>query len=139
MLRLIIRLKPFAGYLLAATVILILTVSSIPSIPTLKIQAGKSVIRLDYFIHFCEYAFLAFLAFLTFAGKNFNVSFPKYLWITLMVAGFSMIDEFHQKLIPGRAFNPKDLLSDFSGIAGSLMFCLIIFRALMRKHQSNNL
>jgi len=132
MLKLIIRFRPYAGYLLAATTILILIVSSIPSLPTLKIKTAKSVIRLDYFIHFCEYGFLAFLAFLTFAGKNFKISFPKYFWIALMVAGFAMIDEFHQILIPGRVFNPRDLFSNFSGIAGALAFCIVVFRIIAR-------
>ena len=130
MLKLITRLKPYAGYLLVITTVLIVVVSSIPSIPTLKIQTGKSVIRLDYFIHFCEYGFLAFLAFLTFTGSNFNMHYPKLMLITFCVVCFALFDELHQKLIPGRAFNIKDIISDLAGIGGALVFSLIIFRMI---------
>lgn len=130
MLKLIHHFKPFSGYCLAVTAILIMIISSIPSIPTLKITAGKSVIRLDYLIHFCEYGFLSFLAFLTFSGSDFKIPSTRYLLISAGLMLFALIDEFHQKFIPGRTFNPKDLISNFFGIAAGLVFCFIIFRRI---------
>jgi VanZ family protein len=135
MLRLITGFKPFAGYLLAATTILILVVSSIPSIPVLKIHTAKSDIRLDYAIHFFEYGFLAFLAYLTFTGSDFKMSSKKYLLITSLVVCFSLFDEFHQKLIPGRTFNVKDIISNLAGIAAALAFSLIIFRLITKNRE----
>lgn len=133
MIRLIIWCKPFARYLLVAWIVAIVTVSSIPSLPTAKIHTAKTDIRLDYLIHFCEYGFLSFLAFLSFAGDNFKVSLKKFILIAFILIAFAVLDEFHQKLIPGRAFNPKDIWSNITGIAAAIIFCLFVFRKIVRR------
>jgi VanZ family protein len=130
MLKLITWFKPFAGYLLVVTTIFILVVSSIPSMPTLKIHTAKTDIRLDYLIHFLEYGFLAFLAYLTFTNSDFKMPLKKYLLITFLVVCFALFDEFHQKLIPGRTFNVKDIISNLTGIVASLAFCILVFRKI---------
>jgi VanZ family protein len=134
MRRIIVFLKPFAKYLLIFWTILILVVSSLPSLPTPKIDTARFAIRLDYIIHFCEYGILAFLSFLSFAGNDFKMSFRKYIFISLCLIVFAILDEFHQKLIPGRAFNVKDILSNLSGILAALLFCFMIFRNIGYKH-----
>lgn len=128
MYKLITFLRPYAKYFLAVWIIAIITVSSVPSIPTLKIHTQKADIRLDYLIHFLEYGSLAFLAYLSFAGKDFRVSALKYLILTVCLIIFAMADEWHQVIIPGRTFNPKDLISNLAGIAGGLVFCVVVFR-----------
>jgi VanZ family protein len=130
--RLVIILQPVSKYLLIAWILAILIVSSIPSIPTLKIHTAKSDIRLDYLIHFCEYGFLSFLAFLSFAGSEFRIPLIRVLLVTLGVVCFAVIDEFHQKFIPGRTFNPKDLISNICGIACALAFCIVVFRKIAK-------
>ena len=130
MIRLIIWCRSFSNYLLAAWIIAIIFVSSIPSIPTLKIQTANSEIRLDYLIHFIEYSLLAFFAFLSFSGNKFNMSYRKFILITLALVVFAIIDEVHQKIIPGRAFNIKDLLCNISGIVAALFFCMAAFRII---------
>ena len=133
MIRLIIWCKPFARYFLAAWLITIITVSSIPSIPTLKIHTEKAEIRIDYLIHFCEYGLLAFMAFLSFADKNFGVGYRKYILITLSLIVFALLDEFHQKVIPGRTFNVNDIISNILGIVAALLFCIVVFRKISVK------
>ncbi len=133
MLRLIIWCKPFARYILIAWLIAIFTVSSIPRIPTLKIHISHSEIRLDYLIHFCEYGILAFMAFLSSAGNGFRLNYKRLILITLSLCIFAVIDEYHQKLIPGRSFNVKDILSNISGILTALIFCIIVFRYIAGK------
>jgi VanZ family protein len=128
MIRLIIRGKPYAWYFLAGWLLAIITISSIPSLPTVKIHTEKSDIRLDYLIHFCEYGVLAFLAFLAFAGNDFRLRFKKSSVISLCLIAFAIVDEFHQKLIPGRAFNVKDIYSNIIGIVAAIIFCTIVFR-----------
>jgi len=128
MLKLISFFRPIAIYLLIIWIIAIAVVSSIPSVPVLKIHTNKSEIRLDYLIHFLEYVALAFLTFLSFSGKNLNLSLNKYLILTLCLILFAAIDETHQLFIRGRTFNPKDLISNISGIAGGLIFCIWLFR-----------
>ncbi|HLN56792.1 MAG TPA: VanZ family protein [Bacteroidales bacterium] len=123
MIRVITFIKPYSGYILAAWVIAILAVSSTPNLPTLKLHTAKSDIRLDYLIHFCEYAFLAFMTYLAFSSEDFSMKAGRLLIIVAVLVIFATFDEFHQKLIPGRTFNPKDLLSNLTGICTSLLFC----------------
>lgn len=130
MVRLIIWCKPFARYFFAVWIITIIVVSSVPSVPTLKIHTAKADIRLDYLVHFCEYGALAFLAFLSFAGKEFKISYRKFIIITLCLISFAFLDEFHQKIIPGRAFNVKDILSNILGIFAAVLFCMVVFRKI---------
>lgn len=135
MLRLITAFRPYSKYFFIAWMIIIMTVSSIPKLPVMKIETEKGIIRLDYLIHFCEYGSLAFFAFLTYAGRNFRISLKRYLTISAGLILFSLADEFHQKLIPGRAFNLKDIYSNIAGIIAGLVFCVVVFRILERKQE----
>jgi len=128
MIRLIIWCKPYAKYILAFWFLTIISVSSIPRIPTLKIHTAHSEIRLDHIIHFCEYGFLAFMSFLTFAGKDFKLKYRRYILITLGLILFAVLDEYHQILIPGRAFNMKDILYNIAGILSAAAFCVVMFK-----------
>jgi VanZ family protein len=130
MKRLIKFIKPYAKYLLFLWALTIAVVSSLPSLPTPKIDTGSFEIRLDYLFHFCEYGLLAFLAYLTFAKEDFTNSLKKYILITLAIMIFAVADEFHQKLIPGRSFNTKDIISNLAGIVTALIFCLFTFRII---------
>lgn len=129
--------KPNSKYFLMAWIVIILTLSSIPSLPTLKIVTRGSVIRLDYLMHFCVYGFLAFLAYLTYADAHFNLNFRKYIFITAGLVLFALADEFHQKLIPGRSFNVKDIFSNIAGIIAALGFCVLVFR-MIRQYRAGD-
>jgi VanZ family protein len=133
MLKLIIWCKPFARYLLAAWIIAVFLVSSIPHLPTLKIHTARSEIRLDYLIHFCEYGFMALMTFLAFSDVKFRMSKWKWVLLTTGLAIFALADEYHQKFIPGRTYNIHDFLSNISGIITALIFCIIVFRMIARK------
>lgn len=128
MLKVIIRFKPYSRYFLVAWVILILIFSSIPSLPTIKIHTEKTDIRLDYLIHIVEYGTLGFLAFLTFAGAEFRPGLRRFAILTFCLIVFAFLDEFHQKFIVGRTFNPIDLYSNWTGILMALAFCVVVFR-----------
>ena len=134
MIKLITLLRPFARYLLIVWVITIIIVSSTPNIPTLKIHTARSDIRLDYLIHFLEYGTLTVLSFLTFAGEGFFIGIRKILVITMILIFFAILDEYHQKLIPGRSFNYKDILSNLTGIIAGVVFCVVIFRMIRTSH-----
>jgi VanZ family protein len=130
MLKLIIFLRPFARYLLIAWILTIIILSSIPNIPTLKVHTARAEIRLDYLIHFCEYGVLTFIAFLSYAGSEFKINYKKYILITVGLILFAVLDELHQKLIPGRSYNIKDILSNISGILAAMVFTMIVFRSI---------
>jgi VanZ family protein len=138
MLKLIIHLRPIARYLLIIWLLTIITVSSIPNIPTLKIHTAKAEFRLDYLMHFCEYGLLTFITFLSFAGKEFKVAFRKFLLITACLILFAILDEFHQKLIPGRSYNIKDIMSNVTGIVTSAIFTMVVFRAVVKMIRKTN-
>ena len=135
MLRLITAFRPYSKYFFIAWMLIIITVSSIPKLPVMKIETEKGIIRLDYLIHFCVYGSLAFLAFMTYAGRSFRLSLKKYLIITIGLILFALADEFHQKLIPGRAFNLKDIYSNIAGIVAGLVFCVVVFRRIREFHR----
>ena len=128
MFKLIVYLRPAARYLLIIWLLTIITVSSLPNIPTLKIHTAKAEFRLDYIMHFCEYGFLTFLTMLSFAGSEFNIKFLKAMLIALGLILFAVMDEYHQKFIPGRSFNLKDILSNLSGICVLTISTLVLFR-----------
>jgi VanZ family protein len=130
MLKLITYIRPAARYLLIAWVLTIIIVSSIPNIPTLKIHTARKEIRLDYLVHFCEYGVLTFMAFLSFTGKEFRVSVRKVLLIAAVLIMFAILDELHQKLIPGRSYNIKDILSNVTGIMVVTAFTVALFRSI---------
>jgi VanZ family protein len=138
MLKLIMYLRPIARYFLIAWVLTIIILSSIPNIPTLKIHTAKSEIRLDYLMHFCEYGILTFLTFLSFAGGEFRISWKKIIMIAVSLILFAIIDELHQKLIPGRTCSIKDIASNVTGILIVIMITLLIFRSIGIRIKSRN-
>ena len=133
MLKLIIFLRPFARYLLIAWILTIIILSSIPNIPTLKVHTARAEIRLDYLIHFCEYGVLTFIAFLSYAGSEFKINYKKYILITVGLILFAVLDELHQKLIPGRSYNIKDIMSNVAGIVAATAFTVILFGIIKDK------
>jgi VanZ family protein len=132
MLKLILYLRPIAKYLMIACALTILTLSSIPDIPTLKLHTGGSEIRLDYLMHFTQYGILTFVTFLSFSGKAFEISDGKVLLLVTGLMVFAIADEFHQKIIPGRSFSYKDILSNLSGILVVSVVTILIFRNIHR-------
>lgn len=133
MLKLIIFLRPFARYLFIAWIITIIVLSSIPNIPTLKIRTPHSEIRLDYLMHFSEYGFLTFISYLSLAGKQFRISYMKIFLIPIALILFAILDELHQKLIPGRTCSVRDALSDSAGVIIGMIFVIVVFRLISLK------
>jgi VanZ family protein len=70
---------------------------------------------------------LTFMAFLSFAGKEFKIGFSKVLFIAFSLIIFAVLDELHQKLIPGRTCSVRDVASDVTGILASTIFTLWAF------------
>jgi VanZ family protein len=136
-IRLITFFKPYAKYMMVAWLLAIISVSSVRDVPTLKIHTSDSEFRLDYLIHFCEYGILAFLTFLTYAETDYKRNNRKFAIATALLILFAILDEYHQKFIPGRAFNVKDIMSNIAGILAALIFCITIFRMISLKIRDN--
>jgi VanZ family protein len=132
MKNIIILIRPYGKVLLVIWVLTILGISSVPNLPSPKINTGGLRIRLDYLFHFLEYGLLAFLTYLTFVKKGFEIRLKMYSIITIALFLFALADEFHQRIIPGRAFNEKDIISNMTGIVAALIFCSIMFRKISK-------
>ena len=89
--------------------------SSVPQIPVPKIKAFSSIIRLDYFIHFIEYFILSIFFILWRLDKKSVFKLKTFLLYIVIGLGIAFLDEFHQILIPGRAFNIIDVIFDAFG------------------------
>ena len=138
MLKLIIFLRTFARYLLIAWLLTIIILSSIPNIPTIKIHTAHNEFRLDYLIHFFEYGILTFITFLSFTGNEFRLSYWKILIITICLTMFAYLDEFHQKIIPGRTYNIMDFLSNESGVVVAVIITIAIFNVIEGRIRNKN-
>jgi VanZ family protein len=107
--------------------------SSIPNVPTLKIHTARYVFRLDYLMHFGEYGMLSFLAFIYFSENEFRIGYRKVILIASCIILFAVLDELHQKLIPGRTYSTRDIISDVTGVAAAIVFTISIFRSVANK------
>ncbi|MBK8884590.1 MAG: VanZ family protein [Bacteroidales bacterium] len=65
--------------------------------------------------------------------KRIQVKLRIFL-ITSALILFAILDEYHQKFIPGRAFNLKDIYSDIFGIIAALVFCIAAFKIISRNN-----
>jgi VanZ family protein len=84
-------------------------------------------------MHFAEYGMLSFLAFIYFAGNEFRIGYRKIILIASCIILFAILDELHQKLIPGRTFSTRDIMSDVSGVLAAIVFTIFIFRSVANK------
>jgi VanZ family protein len=125
--------KSNSKYLLIAWLLTIIILSSIPNIPTLKIHTSRHVFRLDYLMHFGEYGILSFLALIYFTGDEWKIGFRKVCLIVGSLILIAVLDELHQKLIPGRTYSLKDMMSDIGGIMVATIFTIIVLRSLANK------
>jgi VanZ family protein len=129
----IIWCKSISKYLLIGWLLTMIILSSIPNIPTLKIQTARHVVRLDYLMHFGEYGILSFLAFIYFAENKFRIGYRKVILVAGCIILFAILDELHQKLIPGRTYSTRDIMSDVTGVATAIVFTIFIFRSAANK------
>lgn len=106
----------FFKYAFIAWLVIILTVSSIPNLNTPHLRLGRSVLRLDYLFHTTQYTILALL-FILWKGRNGYRFSTGMIFLTLL-AGIllAVLDETHQLFIPGRSFNPIDMVSNGMGV-----------------------
>lgn len=84
--------------------------------------------------HFSAYFVLGVFSFFTFLTYNT----PAFIWrslISLSVCfAFSVSDEIHQLLIPGRSGEIRDVLIDTCGSMLSILILFIIFLSVFKKH-----
>lgn len=117
-------------YLFWFWLILIITLSSIPffSAPKVEIKQFHFEIRLDYIFHFTIYLIFSIIFFLWKINGKKQRKFHILAIIVILSIILAVFDEFHQKLIPGRTFNPIDLVYNCAGLFTGFIFSIIISR-----------
>ena len=122
MTRILKAIRPYARYLLAAWIIIILILSSIPNLPSIRIRRLPVDVRFDYIAHFIEYSLLSMLSMLSFTSGTFRAARKRVFVIILLLVIFAVADESHQLLIPNRTFQFLDIFCDVAGIAWGAVF-----------------
>ncbi len=115
--------------------LLIFTVSSLPKLPDIDRLVGWLGLPTDSLMHWFEYTVLIFLftgwRALIKQGVNINIV------ITSLLTGIILatIDEFHQLLIPGRDFNPFDILCNYLGVITGISIAFVWVRLRVLLHE----
>ena len=133
MYKLIIRFKPFFKMFFWFWLLFILIISSTPNLPDLKLNIDESTIRIDYAIHFVEYFLLVSFFLIWRIKNNLNPTITIILLTLLIGMATGFVDEFHQKIINGRTFNPIDMLSNFLGVITGVATVTLYLKIISRK------
>lgn len=74
--------------------------------------------RIDWIAHFCMYFGLGFLFARVWWISGRRIALLPLVWVGM--AAFGLLDELHEKFIPGRGYELMDLLMDACGSAAGL-------------------
>ncbi len=111
----------------------IFVLSSLPNIPTQQINIWDEPFRLDYLEHFGVFAILGSIFIVWKLDFNGSFQFRKYLWVLLGLIVFACADEIHQIWIPGRTFNPLDLIYNVAGLLASYILAPAFLKQIYKK------
>jgi VanZ family protein len=126
-------------YLFWTWLIFILLVSSIPKLPETNIYLKKSFLRLDYLLHFLEYFLLVCLFTFWKAGNKVKINIVFIFFVLFCAIVLGTLDEYHQKFIPGRRFNPWDMFYNYLGVISGILFSILyIQNYLVKKRKTKN-
>ncbi|HOM41817.1 MAG TPA: VanZ family protein [Bacteroidales bacterium] len=133
------NLKPFSERLMLLWIFAILILTFIPFFPESKttLEFGKIEIRLDYIFHIIIYIIGIFICFLWRADSNFNIRLPVLFLIMFFFTLIATGQEFLQKIIPYRAFNINDIVSNITGVFIGIPFSMLIFRQVRQRNKYN--
>ena len=116
-----------------AYAVLILIFSSIPDLSPPQLGFEYQ----DKLYHFIEYSIFSVLLFFTLLNSSKDFLRKNVLLISLLIgASFGILDELHQKFIPGRQADILDFTADFVGVA-LIQVCFWIYHRKKSKLHSN--
>ena len=116
--------------------IFIAVVSSLPNIPTQEINIWDEPFRLDYLEHFGVFAILLGVFVLWKSDENGLFYVKKYYPFVLGLLFFAIIDELHQLWIPGRSYNPLDLIYNLLGSISGMYLTKFALRKIVIKENA---
>lgn len=111
----------------------IFILSSLPNIPSQQINIWDEPFRLDYLEHFLVFAILGTTFIIWKSDEKGIFSFQNHFWIVMILFVFAGADEIHQIWIPGRTFNPLDLIYNELGLIISFVIVPRLLRRLLKK------
>ena len=120
----------FRKYLFLTWFVFILIISSIPNVSVNKVEISDKGfhIRLDYILHFTIFLILALLYL---SWKN-EYGYRNILLTVFFGIIYASLTEYEQKIIPGRTFNPFDLIYNSSGfVTGCIL--MVLFKKKSKK------
>jgi VanZ family protein len=137
--RLIDFIKPRAGWLFIAWFVGILVLSVLPIGKAKSFDIGILEIRADYLYHIIIYLTGTFLAIL-WSVRPLKPPYPSLFWRRIAIAGTFMLLmavalEFIQKLIPSRAFNINDIISNLIGVILGTIFTIITLLSFRKEER----
>lgn len=111
----------------------IFILSSLPNIPTQKINIWNEPFRLDYLEHFGVFFIWGGFLLLWIVNENGKVNWSsKYLYFLGSII-FAAVDEIHQIWIPGRSFNPLDLVYNILGLLAAYFLIPLYLKQFYKK------
>ena len=114
-------------------------VSSLPNLPTQKINIWDEPFRLDYLEHFGVFFILSGLFVFWKADKESIFHIENQLIFVLALTLYAIVDELHQLWIPGRSYNPLDLTYNLLGCFAGIYITNRILRKMVSKwHEKND-
>ena len=100
-------------------------------------ERSESVIRWDYLEHFLVYFAFGSLYIIWRSGRHFRISNLDFLLMFIITFSFSILTEYVQILIPGRAFNYIDVAYNLTGVLLSIIIVYFyLVRYYIRRKQS---
>lgn len=129
------KIELFVAYWLPpiAWMSLIFCLSSIPGLP----DFGHADFGIKKLAHFLIYAALYFLSVRAFHAREATdrISIRAYLYAGIVAVLFAMSDEVHQRFVPMRDGNARDVLIDSAGMLCmglAVRSCPALFRPFLR-------
>lgn len=107
----------------------------VSSIPRLSGEEFGMPLGADKAAHFVEYAILAFLLYRGEQGARWQMGVPA--WVLVIAGGFviAMVDEYHQRFVPGRDSNILDWASDAAGIVTGMLLGMRRYRSIASREE----
>ena len=106
---------------------IVIAVSSIPNLKTPSVE----FFAVDKLAHFIEYAIFGFLTFRSFSHLREGIRVNLALLLSILfLSVFAMIDEYHQRFIPGRQADVADVATD---LLGAVLVIVFLWLRLHRK------
>lgn len=113
--------------------LIIFILSSLPNIPTQKINIWDEPFRLDYLEHFGVFAIWGTFFIIWNSSSAGVFGIRKYYRAIMGLIIFACADEIHQIWIPGRTFNPLDLIYNVAGLLIVFYFIPLFLKQIYKK------